>query len=141
MIVLEPNVPSHGLLAIGGVVVFVIGAVAFYGSPGPYEPTVAVAWPIIGMMAAVAAAYGLLLIAFLMRMRRQPVPYGAGLVGIDSVVGTVGEVQADLAPTGTVYVGREAWSARTRNGSEVSRGTKVRVLGQDGLTLIVEKLD
>jgi membrane-bound serine protease (ClpP class) len=141
MIVLEPNVPSHGLLAIGGVVVFVIGAVAFYGSPGPYEPTVGVAWPIIGMMAAVAAAYGLLLIAFLMRMRRQPVPYGAGLVGIDSVVGTVGEVQADLAPTGTVYVGREAWSARTRNGSEVPRGTKVRVLGQDGLTLIVETLD
>lgn len=141
MLVLEPNLPSHGLLAIGGVVVFVVGSVAFYGSPGPYEPAVAVAWPIIAMMAMVAAAYGLLLITLLLRMRRQPVPYGAGLVGIDSVVGTVGEVQADLAPTGTVYVGREAWSARTRNGSEVPRGTKVRVLGQDGLTLIVEKLD
>jgi membrane-bound serine protease (ClpP class) len=141
LLVLEPNLPSHGLLAIGGVVVFVVGAVAFYGSPGPYQPTAAVAWPIIGIMAAAAAAYGLLLIGSLLRMRRQPRPVGAGLVGMDSVVGAVGLVQADLSPTGTVYVGREAWSARTKEGSSVSRGTKVRVVGQDGLTLIVEKID
>ena len=141
MIVLEPNVPSHGLLTVGGIAVFVVGAVAFYGSPGPYLPASAVAWPIIVVMTALAAAYGLLLVGTLLRLRRQPVPVGAGLVGIDSVVGTVGQVQADLSPVGTVYVGREAWSARMKDGSSVSRGTKVRVLGQDGLTLIVEKVD
>jgi membrane-bound serine protease (ClpP class) len=140
MIVLETAVPSHGLLTVGGLVVFIVGAVAFYGSPGPYLPTVAVAWPIIGITAAAAAAYGLVIVGTLMKMRRQPAPVGAGLIGIDSVVGTVGLVQADLAPLGTVYVGREAWSARTKDGSTVSRDTKVRVVGQDGLTLIVEKV-
>jgi membrane-bound serine protease (ClpP class) len=141
MIVLEPNVPSHGLLTVAGIAVFVVGAVAFYGSPGPYLPSAAVAWPIIVVMTVLAAAYGLLLVGTLLRLRRQPVPFGAGLVGVDSVVGTVGRVEADISPVGTVYVGRESWSARMKDGSSVSRGAKVRVLGQDGLTLIVEKVD
>jgi membrane-bound serine protease (ClpP class) len=141
MIVLEPNLPTHGVLTIGGVVVFVVGAVAFYGSPGPYLPGVSVAWPIIGVMAAAAAAYGLLLVGFLLKMRRQPIPVGAGLVGVDGVIGSFGLVQADLSPVGTVYVGREAWSARTKDGSSLSRDMKVRIVGQDGLTLIVEKVD
>lgn len=141
MIVLEPNLPSHGILTVGGVVVFVIGAVAFYGSPGPYLPAASVAWPIVGVMAAAAAAYGLIVVGSLMRLRRQPVPAGAGLVGIDKAIGLVGEVQADLAPVGTVHVGREEWSARTRDGSTLERGTKVKAVGQEGLILIVEKVE
>jgi membrane-bound serine protease (ClpP class) len=141
MLILETTIPSHGLLTIGGIGVFVVGAVAYYGSPGPYLPSVAVAWPIIVVMTAAATGYGLLLVGTLMRMRRQPAPVGAGLVGIDKVVGLVGEVRADLSPLGTVYVGRESWSARTRDGSAVGRGTKVRIIGQEGLTLIVEKME
>jgi membrane-bound serine protease (ClpP class) len=141
MLVLEPNIPSHGLLAVAGIGSFVVGAVAFYGSPGPYLPTAAVAWPIVGVMTAAAAAYGLLLVGALIQIRRQPVPVGAGLVGIDKVGGLVGEVRADLAPVGTVYVGREEWSARTRDRSPLGRDTKVRVVGQEGLILIVEKVD
>ena len=141
MLILETTIPSHGLLTVGGIAVFVVGAVAYYGSPGPYLPTVAVAWPIIAVMTASATAYGVLLVGTLMRMRRQPVPVGAGLVGIDTVVGLIGEVRADLSPLGTVYVGRESWSARTRDGSAVGRGTKVRIIGQEGLTLIVEKVE
>jgi membrane-bound serine protease (ClpP class) len=140
MLILETAIPSHGLLTFGGIAAFVVGAVAFYGSPGPFLPSVAVAWPIIGVMTAAAAAYGILLVGALMQMRRQPVPVGAGLVGIDKVVGLVGRVQADLAPVGTVYVGREAWSARARDGSPLERNTKVRIVGQEGLTLIVERV-
>jgi len=141
MLVLEPNLPSHGLFAIGGVVIFIVGAVAFYGSPGPYLPSAVVAWPIIITMAAAAAAYGLLLVGTLMRLRRQPIPVGAGLVGIDGVVGKAARVEKDLSPAGTVYVGRESWSARTKDGSAAARGSNVKVVGQEGLTLIVEKLD
>jgi membrane-bound serine protease (ClpP class) len=139
MIVLEPNVPSHGILTVGGICVFVIGGVAFYGSPGPYLPAETVAWPIIGIMAAAAAAYGLLLVGSLMRLRHQPLPVGLGLVGMDKIVGQLGEVQADLSPLGTVYVGGEAWSAKMKDGSSVERGTKIKVVGQEGLTLIVDK--
>lgn len=141
MIVLEPNLPSHGILTIGGIAVFVVGAVAFYGSPGPYLPMVSVAWPIVGLMTAAAAVYGLIIVGSLLRLRRQPLPVGAGLVGYTQVVGQVGEVRSDLSPLGTVYVGRESWTARTRDGGVLGRDTKVRVVGQEGLTLIVEKVE
>jgi membrane-bound serine protease (ClpP class) len=141
MIVLEPNLPTHGVLTVAGVAVFVVGAVAFYGSPGPYGAAESVAWPVIVIMAAAAAAYGLLLVGALLRLRRQPIPVGAGLVGIDEIVGQVGQVQADLAPVGTVYVGRETWSAKTEDGSHLTRDDKVRVIRQEGLTLIVRRVE
>jgi membrane-bound ClpP family serine protease len=69
------------------------------------------------------------------------VPVGAGLVGIGTVIGQIGKVEADLNLIGTVYVGREAWSARTEDGSVLSRGQKISVVRQDGLTLIVRRVD
>jgi membrane-bound serine protease (ClpP class) len=140
MMVLEPNLPTHGALTVGGICVFVVGAVAFYGSPGPYLPAVGVAWPVIGIMAVGAALYGLVVVTALIRLRNQPVPVGAGLVGIDGVIGQIGIVQADLAPIGTVYVGREAWSARAEDGTEYKRGDKVEIVRQEGLTLIAKRL-
>jgi len=125
MIVIEPNLPSHGILTVGGIVVFVVGAVAFYGSPGPYLPTSTVAWPVIVLMAAAAAAYGLLLVGTLMRMRSQPAPVGAGLVGLDKVVGLVGEVRADLAPVGTSI-------RRPRRVVGQSEGWQLALAGDEG---------
>ena len=90
-------------------------------------------------MTAVAAAYGLLLVGTLMQMRRQPVPVGAGLVGIDKVVGLVGEVQADLAPSARSTSAANRGRPGRRDGSPLARGTKVRVVGQEGLILIVER--
>ena len=141
MFVLEPNIPSHGLLVVGGLASFVVGAVAFYGSPGPYLPAATVAWPIIATMAAAAAAYGLIVVRTLMRMRHQLAPIGLGLVGTVDVVGQEGLVEKDLAPLGTVFVAREAWSARLAGEGSARRGTRVRVVRKDGLTLIVEPVE
>jgi membrane-bound serine protease (ClpP class) len=140
MFVLEPNVPSHGLFALGGLISFVVGAVAFYGSPGPYLPNVSVAWPVIATMTTAAALYGLVLVRTLVTMRHLAVPAGSGMVGTTAVVGQTGEVQRDIAPLGTVFVGGETWSARTTDGESIGRGDKVKVLGQEGLTLVVEKI-
>jgi Membrane-bound serine protease (ClpP class) len=141
MLVFESTVPSHGLLTVGGLASFLVGAVAFYGSPGPYLPGVAVAWPIIITMTVAAALYGLVLVRTLLQMRHLAVPAGSGMVGTVKVVGETGEVQADLVPTGTVYVGGESWTARTSNGQSVARGSHVRVIRQEGLTLIVERVE
>ena len=46
LFVLEATVTSHGLLAIGGIICFVLGASALYTTTGdPTEPIVAVALP------------------------------------------------------------------------------------------------
>ena len=141
MLVFESTVPSHGLLTVGGLASFLVGAVAFYGSPGPYLPGVAVAWPIIITMTVAAALYGLVLVRTLLQMRHLAVPAGSGMIGTIKLVGETGEVQADLVPTGTVYVGGESWTARTLNGQSVARGSHVRVIRQEGLTLIVERVE
>jgi len=138
MVVLETGVPSHGLLTVAGLVIFLVGAVAFYGSPGPYLPDVSVAWPIIVTMTALAALYSLVLVRTLMSMRRLAVPAGAGMVGTVTPIGEDGEVQADLSPLGTVFVCGESWTARAGDGSNLPRGTMVRVIKQEGLTLVVE---
>ena len=50
------TITSHGLLAVGGLVAFALGASAFYTQPGdPLAPTVAVAWPIIAVMTGLTA--------------------------------------------------------------------------------------
>ena len=55
--------------------------------------------------------------------------------------GPAGEVRTPLAPVGTVYAGGEEWSARTADEQVLQRGTPVRIVRQDGLTLIVEPSD
>jgi membrane-bound serine protease (ClpP class) len=139
MLILEPAVPSHGLLTLGGIASFIVGAVAFYGSPGPYLPAATVAWPIIITMAGLAAVYGLVFLSAILRLRKMPIPEGSGMVGTVNVVGQIGKVEAALDPVGTVYVARESWTARESNGATLDRGTSVKVVAQEGLTLIVEK--
>jgi len=53
------------------------------------------------------------------------------------VIGTQGRVVKDLDPVGTVYVQKELW--RARSAEPLSKDTRVVVVAQDGLELIVEK--
>jgi membrane-bound ClpP family serine protease len=62
--------------------------------------------------------------------------FGAG--GTMTVpAGTPGEVRVPLRPLGSVYAAGEEWTARSA-GSPAERGDRVVVVGQEGLTLIVE---
>jgi membrane-bound ClpP family serine protease len=63
--------------------------------------------------------------------------FGAG--GTNQVaVGTRGTAKTDLAPEGVVQVVGEQWTARSRGGEAIASGRTIRVVAQDGLTLIVE---
>ncbi len=56
------------------------------------------------------------------------------------LIGTASEVRRALIPTGTVYAAGEEWTARSADGRRLERGTPVRMVGQDGLVLIVDPL-
>ena len=61
--------------------------------------------------------------------------------GVSTVdVGTRGVATTDLSPSGVVRVVSEEWTAKSANGSTIADGTVVRVVRQDGLTLIVEPM-
>ncbi|HEY7589408.1 MAG TPA: NfeD family protein [Candidatus Limnocylindrales bacterium] len=141
LFVLELTVVSHGLLTVGGLVCFALGASALYTEPGtPTAPDVSVGLPLILAMTITVAAFMVLALTTVVRSRRRmalaPAIYGAG--GTPTVpAGTAGEVRLSLDPVGSVYAAGEEWTART-NGATLERGTPVVVIGQQGLTLIVE---
>ncbi len=143
LFVLELTVTSHGLLAIGGLVAFVLGASALYTETGtPTAPSVEVAAPIIVTMTVLTALFmGVVLWAVLRTRRMPPVNVGVHVGEVSNeLVGVEGEVRRALLPSGTVYAAGEEWTARSADGRTLERGTPVRINGQDGLVLIVDPL-
>ena len=132
---LEPTVTSHGLLTVGGIVCFVLGASALYTQSGPFEPDVRVALPLLIVMTVTTAAFGALITVVAVRTRQMKGPTWA-LAGVPS--GTVGQVRLPIDPLGSVYVAGEEWSARATGEEPIPRGTPVRVVRSEGLTVIVE---
>ena len=136
LIGLELTVTSHGLLTVAGVVCFVLGASALYTTPGdPIGPAVEVALPLLVTMAITTGAFGVLIVYGVLRSRRVSMAVAGGAT---VAAGTVGEVRAPLAPLGSVVAPGEEWTARTVDGQPLARGTSVRVVSVDGLTLTVE---
>ena len=57
----------------------------------------------------------------------------------ETVVGNVGIVTKDLAPTGTVKLTSESWTAIADDEEMIAAGERVEVVGLEGLTLRVSK--
>jgi membrane-bound serine protease (ClpP class) len=133
---LELTVTSHGLLGFGGVVCLALGLSALFTGPtDPFEPVVRVAPTVIGVITITAAALVGMIAYGALRSRRVgiAVPIGATIAP-----GAVGQVRSPLAPLGSVIANGEEWSARTASGQALERGTPVRVVKVEGLTLTVE---
>ena len=142
MFILETTVTSHGLLTVGGLICFVLGAFTLYTAPGtPAAPEVAVAVPLIVAMAGVTAVFVLTVLITVARVRRRSLAF-AGEYGAGGTMrvpkGTAGIARTALEPRGVVYAAGEQWSARASGDTSISLGQPVRVVGQKDLILIVE---
>ncbi len=143
LFVLELTVTSAGLLTVGGLVAFALGASALYTEPGdPVAPAVSVAPEVIVVMTTVTGLIVVGVLYAVMRSRRakQPVIGQSNLSEPLLPPGTAGEVRSPLGPTGTVYAAGEEWTARGESQLPVERGTSVRVTGNDGMVLLVERI-
>jgi membrane-bound serine protease (ClpP class) len=137
LFILEFTVTSHGLLTIGGIVCFVLGGAALYTEPGtPTAPDVSVALPVLFTMTALTAVTMFAIVAVAIRTRRMRT--AEGLIGAGLPQNLIGEVRRPLTPIGSVYAGGEEWTARSADERPIERGTPVRVVKLDGLTLVVE---
>jgi membrane-bound serine protease (ClpP class) len=54
----------------------------------------------------------------------------------DRLIGQVGEARSAIDPVGSAYVGGELWTAKAE--STIAEGSQVRVVGREGLLLLVE---
>jgi membrane-bound serine protease (ClpP class) len=137
LLALETVVASYGLLTVGGVVAMVLGAFALWTGvrPGELELDVAVSPWLIGIVVAIGIVYAWVLVRALVQMRR-----GGGMLAnrpVAALVGVTATAQTTIAPTGIAYADGESWSARTRS-SDIGAGSQLRVVGVEGLELIVE---
>ncbi|HWC97170.1 MAG TPA: nodulation protein NfeD [Candidatus Sulfopaludibacter sp.] len=125
---LEAKVAAHGVLAVGGAVAMVLGAVMLVDSP---LPEMRIHW---GTAIALALPFSLitvLLLSLAVRARRNKVETGK-----EGMVGEIGAAYSALTPSGKVFVHGEYWNAVSA--APVAAGQRVRVTGIDGLTLTVE---
>ena len=134
LLALEAVVASYGLLTVGGIVAIVLGGFALWTgvAPGEFAFDVGVSPWVIAFIAMAGVAYAWLLVRALMQMRKESTanPPVTALVGGSALAQTL------IAPTGIAYAGGESWSARSD--TEIRPGTPLRVIGVDGLELIVE---
>ena len=83
---------------------------------------------LVAVAAVVEVAESVFWIRFSQRRRIQ--------AGAETLIGARAEVVTACVPVGQVRVAGELWRARCADGAEP--GTTVRVVGRDGLTLLVE---
>jgi membrane-bound serine protease (ClpP class) len=140
LFLLELHLPSHGVLGAGGVVTFLLGGLLLFSSPATLpagEPAAAVAvavnpWLLLGTG---AACTGFFLLALRLVLRARHLPVTDPLMRL---VGAFGVTASALAPSGTVRVLNESWSA-VSVGAPIDAGEKVEVVAREGLTLRVRR--
>ena len=128
---LEAKTASHGVLAAGGVVSMVVGSLILIDTPLPGArihllTSLSVTLPL--------AAITIVLLRAAIRAKKQK-----AVTGSSGLLDAVGIARTDLRPAGQVTVHGELWQARAT--ATVVRGSQVRVVAVDGLTVVVEPLD
>jgi membrane-bound serine protease (ClpP class) len=126
----EHFIPGFGIVGLGGVAAFVIGAL-FLFDPGQSDIPIQASWQVVAGLAALSAAFFLGVLGLALRARYRPVVTGA-----EQMIGSVGEVVYWSGGAGRVHVHGEIWTAESA--AILSQGQKVRVIGRTGLTLAVE---
>lgn len=128
-LIAEAALPNYGVIGLGGIVMFVIGALILSNAELP-----------VPMMIGLGLVSALLLIALLIRALRtrprHPVSGDAGLVGSVTAV-TV--VESQDTRNGWVQLQGERW--QVFSATPLHTGQPVRVVGRRGLLLQVAATD
>ena len=125
---LEAKFASHGVLAAGGIVCMVIGALFLVDGPIPQMRVNIVTAVAVSLPIGIIAVF---LTTLVLRARRGRVSTGS-----EGMIGEIGIARTPLGPEGKVFVHGELWNAVAANA--IPEGARVRVAGVNGLHLLVE---
>lgn len=130
LFIADIKVPSHGILTAGGLAAFILGALLLTERQAPF---LRISVTLILTMAALTAAFFAFAVGAGIRAQARKV-----YTGREALLGAVGVARSDLAPTGTVFVDGELWSAESEDGT-IPAGRRVRVVEVRGLHLLVRR--
>ncbi len=125
---LEAKFASHGVLAAGGIVCMVIGALFLVDGPIPQMRVNIVTAVAVSVPIGIIAVF---LTTLVLRARRGRVSTGS-----EGMIGEIGIARTPLGPEGKVFVHGELWNAMSS--TAIAEGARVRVAGVNGLHLVVE---
>ncbi len=123
-------IPEYGILSVGGVVAFIIGALILFDTP---SPVFRVSIALIITMALASFAFVTFAVGAVVRAQKARI-----VTGSQAMVGQVTEARTDISPKGKVFLEGTLWNAVT-DGEPVNKGELVRVVDVEGLTLHVRK--
>ena len=124
----EAFAPSFGALGMGGVIAFVIGSIILVDTD---LAGFGVSIPFIATFAAINALFVFSIMTMVVKARNRPVVSGS-----EELIGSSGEVLMTDTPFDRVRVHSEIWQATSP--VRLQPGQKIRVVGREGLTLVVE---
>lgn len=125
--VAEAFLPSFGVIGLGGIVAFVIGALILIDTelPGYGIPV-----PLIVTIAVLSALLIATIVGIALKTRQRAI-----VSGLDDLTGSLAEVMEDMQREGWAHIRGETW--RITSHAPLRRGQKVRVVARNGLVLQV----
>ena len=128
LFVVEATMPSHGVLAMGGIVAMIAGGLLLVEGPIPQLRVQ------LGTLVAVTLPLALITV-FLVRLVFVSHRTKA-TTGRSGMIGEIGTASTGVFDEGKVMVHGECWAAHSNQA--IPKGSKVRVVQVDGLNLEVE---
>ena len=125
---LEAKFASHGVLAIGGIVCMVIGALFLVDGPIPQMR--------VNIITAISVSIPIGLIAVFLATLVLRARHGRVATGSEGMIGEIGIARTPVSEEGKVFVHGELWNAVST--MAIAEGTRVKVAGVNGLHLVVE---
>ena len=134
MMASEAFIVSYGVLGLGGIVAFVIGSIIMF-EPGSANFGLSIS--VIVASTVFSAGLLLLVLTMLVRSRQRAVVTGGA-----ALIGASASVTEWADGTGRVRLGGELWHARAASSQAATLrpGERVKVLGRDGLVLLVDRV-
>ncbi len=127
---LELFVPSGGILAGGGLVALILGAIiAFRDTPTEFQPN-RILVGVLGFILVVMFTSMAIGVTRMRKIKRS--------TGTEALVGRMAVARTPLTPDGMVFIEGERWQAELEDGS-AAEGEQVRVVSANGLRLTVRK--
>ncbi|HEX6386472.1 MAG TPA: nodulation protein NfeD [Anaerolineae bacterium] len=136
LFIAELSAEGTGVLGAGAVIAFFLGGLFLFRPLQPASPALpdlSVSPWLVVLATAMMAGFIFLVVGQIIQARRAPL-----MTGYEHFAGQVGIVHEKLKPRGRVRFQSQIWFAESRSGAEIAAGQHVRIVGVEGLTLIVE---
>jgi membrane-bound serine protease (ClpP class) len=131
LFLLETQVPSAGLLTIGGVISMFIGSIMLIDSPLPF---MRVSLKVIIPAVIFTAAFFVFAVGLGLRAQKRKVS-----TGVKGLTGETGIAKSDVHASGSVFVHGEYWNAYSDE--KIAAGSRVEVVAVEGMQIKVRAAD